>query len=302
MRVAELRAEVARELGSPREATWLLEDVLGSRSGSLEGDRPVADADRITVSRLVGRRRAGEPLQYVLGHWSFRGLELVVDGRGLIPRPETEQLVDLALAEIVPLLRGRPDPRVVDLGTGTGAIALALYDELAARAPGLEIWAVDDSPAALELAGENLAREGPSGSARPASARPASEVVHLRLGSWWQGLAPELAGTVDLVVSNPPYVSEQEWPDLDPEVRRHEPRHALVAGDDSSGRPGMAALVEVLEGAPRWLARPGTIVVELAPAQAEAARATALEAGLDEAEIRLDLSGRRRFVVARQRA
>ncbi len=299
--VAELRAEVARELRSPREATWLLEDVLGSRPACLEGHRPVADAERIRVSRLVARRRAGEPLQYVLGHWPFRRLELVVDARGLIPRPETEQLVDLALAEAVPLLGGRPgprpDPRVVDLGTGTGAIALALYDELAERTPPIEIWAVDDSPAALELAAENLARLG-----RSRSAGPAPGAVHLRLGSWWEGLAPELAGSVDLVVSNPPYVSEREWPGLDPEVRCHEPRHALVAGDDPSGRPGMAALVEVLAGAPRWLARPGAIVVELAPAQAEAARATALEAGLDEAEVRRDLSGQERFVVARKRA
>jgi len=301
MHVAELRAEVACELRSPREATWLLEDVLGSRPDSLEGDRPVEDAERTRVGRLVARRRAGEPLQYVLGHWSFRRLELVVDSRGLIPRPETEQLVDIALAETVPLLGWRPDgradPRVADLGTGTGAIALALYDELVERAPGLEIWAVDDSPAALELAGENLAALG-----RRGAARPAPEAVRLRLGSWWEALAPELAGSIDLVVSNPPYVSEREWPDLDREVRCHEPRHALVAGDDSSGRPGMAALVEVLAGAPRWLARPGIIVVELAPAQAEAARATALEAGLDEAEIRRDLSGHERFVVARKRA
>ncbi len=297
MHVAELRAEVARELGSCREATWLLEDVLGSRSVSLEGDRSVADAERAVVDRLVARRQAGEPLQYVLGHWSFRRLELVVDGRALIPRPETEQLVDLALAEIVPLLGGRSGPRVVDLGTGTGAIALALYDELAERAPGLEVWAVDDSPGALELAGENVSRLE-----RPGSAPSPRGVLQLRLGSWWEGLDPELAGTIDLVVSNPPYVSEEEWSTLDPEVRCHEPRHSLVAGDDSSGRPGMAALVEVLAGATRWLARPGAIVVELAPAQAEAARSVALGAGLDEAEVRRDLSGRERFVVARKRA
>ena len=180
---------------------------------------------------LLERRRAGEPLQYVLGKWAFRTLELTVDPRALIPRPETEQVVEVALA----VLRRRR-PVVVDLGTGTGAIALSI----AVERPDAQVWATDVDPGALALARTNRER---------VRARP----VSYRQGSWFDALPDRLRGRVDLVVSNPPYVSEAEWAELDLEVRC-EPYGALVAGPGSDGTPGLGAVEAVLRGSVEWLA------------------------------------------------
>lgn len=253
--------DLADRLGSATEARWLAR---------------FAPPDRL--EELVTRRLGGEPLQYVLGEWAFRTLELSVDDRALIPRPETEQVVEAALAH----LGDRPGPVVVDLGTGSGAIALSV----AAERPRAEVWATDVDPAALALAAANRARTG-------ASAR-----VTLRRGSWYGALPPHLRGRVDLVVSNPPYVSEAEWPGLDPEVRR-EPYGALVAGPGSDSTPGLAAAEVVLRGAPGWLVPGGAVVVEVAPHQATAAMAMARGAGLTEVGLVRDLAGRDRAVSGR---
>jgi release factor glutamine methyltransferase len=250
---------LADRLGSAAEARWLTQ---------------FASPDRL--EELVERRLSGEPLQYVLGTWAFRNLELTVDHRALIPRPETEQVVEAALR----LLGDRPRPVVVDLGTGSGAIALSI----ALERPGAEVWATDRDPEALELADANRQRTG--------------AVVELRQGSWYQALPQRLSGWVDLVVSNPPYVSDKEWPTLDEEVRR-EPRQALVAGDGSDGTPGLSDVEAVLSGAEGWLVPGGAVVVELAPHQAQAAAALARRAGLVDVELTRDLAGRDRAVTAR---
>lgn len=250
---------LADRLGSPAEARWLARYAPPGR-----------------LEELVARRLAGEPLQYVLGSWAFRTLELAVDRRALIPRPETEQVVEVALD----LLGDRPRPVVVDLGTGSGAIALSV----AAERPGAEVWATDADPAALALAAENRERTGAP--------------VTLRCGSWYGALPDELRRRVDLVVSNPPYVSEDEWPGLDAEVRC-EPFGALVAGPGSDGTPGLAAVEAVLAGAPAWLAPGGWVVVELAPHQAPPAAAAARRAGLEDVGVARDLAGRQRAVTAR---
>lgn len=250
---------LAERLGSAAEARWL------SR---------YAPPDRL--EELVARRLAGEPLQYLLGSWAFRTLELAVDRRALIPRPETEQVVEAALAR----LGHRPRPVVVDLGTGTGAVALSM----AAERPGAEVWATDADPAALALAAANRERTGVA--------------VALRRGSWYGALPDDLRGRVDLVVSNPPYVSEGEWPALDAEVRC-EPYAALVAGSGSDGTPGLAGVEAVLAGAPAWLAPGGWVVVELAPHQAVAGTVMARRAGLGEVGIVRDLAGLDRAVVGR---
>lgn len=250
---------LADRLGSDAEARWLAR---------------FAPPDRL--EELVERRLSGEPLQYVLGTWAFRTLELGVDHRALIPRPETEQVVEAGLG----LLGDLPRPVVVDLGTGSGAIALSV----AAERPGAEVWATDADATALELAAANRERTGAA--------------VTLRHGSWYEPLPHRLRGRVDLVVSNPPYVSEGEWSALDEEVRR-EPRRALVSGPGGEGTPGLAGVEAVLTGAPRWLAPGGAVVVELAPHQAQAAVAVAVRAGLVGVGLVQDLAGRDRAVTGR---
>jgi release factor glutamine methyltransferase len=254
---------------------------------------------------MAARRVAGEPLQYIFGHWPFRELDLRVDPRVLIPRPETEQVVEVALGEARRLSDLRRGVRsgagsgagsdaglvAVDAGTGSGAIALALATALGSGLVA-EIWATDLSADALRVAAANVRACG-------SVAVPALPEVTLAEGSWLAPLPPRLRGRVDLVVSNPPYVTEEEWAGLDPEVRA-EPRQALVAGPGHSGAPGLADVEAVLEEALSWLGRPGVVVVELAPSQAEAAQDRARQLGYDEVRVEPDLAGRPRALVARR--
>ena len=285
------------------EVTW--RDVLAEARAKLPGDEAwfvaeeasgwdraelVRRLDEVAPDRLVAyarsmvdRRAAGEPLQYVLGRWGFRGLDLLVDRRVLIPRPETEAVVDVVLAELRRLYSAAREqaagpPFVVDLGTGSGAIALAV----AAEVPDALVWATDVSDDTLAVARANLAGSGSAVGPR----------VRLAAGRWYGALPDALRGRVDLIVSNPPYVAEGE--ELPAEVADWEPRHALVAGTT-----GLEAIDEVVAGAPGWLTRPGALVVELAPHQAETAAEAARGAGLVDVEVRDDLAGRPRVLVAR---
>ena len=242
---------------------------------------------------MVDRRLAGEPLQYVVGIWGFRTLDLLVDRRVLIPRPETEEVAGWALAELDRLrAEARPDaetpldaqapPRpdrltAVDLGTGSGAIALSLV----AERRDVEVWATDVSADALEVASANLAGLGTP-----------SRRVTLAEGSWFDALPSDLRGSVDLVVSNPPYVAADDH--LPPEVADWEPPGALVPGPT-----GLEALLPLVAEAPTWLRRPGCLVVELAPDQAERVADAARTAGFGDVRIERDLSSRPRAVVAR---
>lgn len=278
----ELERHSRERLGAPQEARWVVQQAAG-RTGAewLAGlDERAPDRCVPYVEEMLDRRLAGEPLQYVLGSWAFRRLDLSIDRRVLIPRPETEQVVEHAIAELtrLRLATGKP-PRVVDLGTGSGAIALSIVVEVA----GAEVWATDVSEAALAVARANLAGVGGMAATR----------VRLTAGRWYEALPPELAGRVDMVVSNPPYLAAGEVADLDPSVARWEPTGALVAGPT-----GIEAIEEVIDGAGRWLRRPGAVVVELAPAQAEEAVALATAAGFTRAEVRPDLTGRPRALVA----
>jgi len=278
----ELELQVRSRLGEAQEAVWLVQQAAGRTGGEWQADidQPAPDRCLGFVEQMVRRREAGEPLQYVLGRWGFRHLDLAIDRRVLIPRPETEQVVEHAIAELtrLRLATGRP-PRVVDLGTGSGAIALSIAVEVAAA----EVWATDASDGAVAVARSNIAGTGGMAATR----------VRVATGSWYEALPPELAGRIDLVVSNPPYLAEAELADLDPAVAAWEPAEALAAGPT-----GLEAIEVVVGGAPRWLGRPGALVVELAPPQAEAAVALALESGFDRAEVRPDLSGRPRALVA----
>jgi release factor glutamine methyltransferase len=243
---------------------------------------------------MVERRLTGEPLQYVIGHWPFRRLDLLVDRRVLIPRPETEWVVETAVrrlsqlgaagagkrAPAAPRTKVRQEPAVVvDLGTGSGAIALAIASECH---PHVRVIATDSSLPALAVAGANLAGLGRVGTA-----------VDLRHGDWWDALPADLAGDVDLVVSNPPYVAATD--PLPPEVSEWEPVDALVPGPT-----GLEALETIVGGAPKWLARGGWVVCEIGETQAAAATAMAASAGLAAVEVKQDLAGKDRVLVARR--
>ena len=304
-------ASIAAQLGSARQAAWIVEQAAVELGRGRGDDRRAGDGTpdgrrlELVARGMADRRATGEPLQYVLGHWQFRSLELKVDPRVLIPRPETEQVVQVALGR---LERMSADPRAaaddgepaggpapsrvcVDLGTGSGAIALSLATEAAAGCPQLEVWATDRSTDALQVAGENLRALGRSDGA-------AAGRVRLVEGSWFDALPSDLAGRVDLVVSNPPYVSESEYSRLEPAVRDWEPRGALVASTGAGGVGGMAAIETIIAGARRWLRRSGALVVEIAPSQAEASLEAARRAGFGQVAIERDLAGRQRMLVA----
>jgi release factor glutamine methyltransferase len=262
------------------EARWLVEEASGlDRS---QWSEPAAPGGAARLAAMVERRLAGEPLQYVLGRWSFRGLDLRVDPRVLIPRPETEVVAEVAIAEVRRQGTGAAgEPFVVaDLGTGSGALGLALATEL----DGAEVWATDVSPQALAVARENLPTIG-----------SAASRVYLVEGMWYEALPTGLRGRLRVIVSNPPYVTEAEFPGLPPDVRDHEPVGALVAGPT-----GRECLEHLVAGGLAWLAPAGALVLELAPEQAAVMTETAERAGYSEVSVHTDLAGRDRVLVARR--
>jgi release factor glutamine methyltransferase len=274
------------------EARWMIERVSGYDGVELVmgESEPASEAARAHVDDMVARRAGGEPLQYVLGEWQFLGLDLIVDRRVLVPRPETEVVAQVAIEEAARLgaRRGAPEPwtpvdesfPAVDLGTGSGALALALVWSL----PEVFVWATDASDDALAVARANLAGTG-----------VAATRVRLASGSWFAALPAELRGRVRVIVANPPYVAEHEVADLPKDVIEWEPYGALV-----SGPTGMEDIETIVAGAREWLAADGgALVVELAPHQASHASECARAAGFVDVAVRPDLTGRDRVLVAR---
>jgi release factor glutamine methyltransferase len=246
------------------DAEILVARVLGLKRSqlALESKRKLSAGEAGELERLVARREAREPLAYVLGEWGFRRLTLAVDPRVLVPRPETEVVVERCLARIA----GLDGPRVLDVGTGSGAIALAIADEHA----GARVTAVDASTGALEVAGANAVRTGIA--------------IELRAWDLFTGLP---AGPWDLVVSNPPYVLAEEIDGLEPEVRDWEPREALV---------GSGATEAVARGALAVLVPGGALVLEVAAGDAERVSRLLSELGFEGVTTTRDLAGRDRVV------
>jgi release factor glutamine methyltransferase len=257
------------------EAAELLAHALGEERLALylEPERVLTPEERARFRELVKRRRAGVPLQYLLGQAEFMDLRLRVDERVLIPRPETEELVELILKELDP----QREWEILELGTGSGAIALALAQAL----PKGRVLATDISPQALALAKENALRNGLEGR------------VSFIESDWFEGVV----GEFDLVVANPPYVSREEARSLPKEVREHEPRLAWDGGEG-----GLAAIREIIVAAPEHLRPGGRLYLEIGATQGGRVEALALATrAYGEVKVLPDLSGRARFLRAIRR-
>lgn len=258
------------------DAEVLLLSVLGLESRAAlfaSGGRLLGPPSSDSFAGLVERRAAGEPLQYLTGHQAFRGLDLRVGPGVLVPRPETEMVVERALSLIAPV----PSPLVVDVGTGSGAIALAV----AAERPSALVWATEVSAAALEWARRNAAVLG-------------LERVAFLQGDLLGCLPQSLAGEVDLVVANPPYLSETLVASAAADVREHEPWVALA-----SGPTGLEVPSRLICSALPWLRPGGWLVMETWPGQAEALVAL-LEGSYEAVAARPDLAGSLRMVEGRR--
>jgi release factor glutamine methyltransferase len=254
----------AKGVESPRlDAEHLLGKALGFSRVELymHHDRPLEDSERDAFRELVRRRGEREPLAYVLGEWGFRRLTLKTDRRALVPRPETELVVERCLA----LLNGGT-PRVLDVGTGTGAIALAIVDEH----PGAKVRGLDVSLEALALARENAEQTGLE--------------IELVEGDLIGGLGER---EYDLVVSNPPYIAQDEIGTVQPEVRDWEPRLATVGGEHTA---------QIAEHALDALVPGGHLVLEVADTRAGATAELLERLGYEEVVVSEDLAGRDRIV------
>ena len=264
-------------------ARWLCEEASGAFGHEFHDvlGEPATERQVAHLDAMLARLRTGEPLQYVLGHWSFRTLDLLVDRRVLIPRPETEWIAGEAIDHVRSLLaRGVPAPvRIADLGTGSGAIGLSVASE--SPRGSVEVWLTDVSADALDVARANLAGLGMAGGR-----------VQVALGSWWSALPASLRGSFDVVVANPPYI-ELDDQRVDGSVRAWEPPGALFAAEG-----GLADVWTIVDGAAEWLVPGGLLVLEVGSGQGEAVVARCRAAGLASAEVRPDLAGHDRMVVA----
>jgi release factor glutamine methyltransferase len=262
------RADLSPVIGSEeaaRDARLLLGRATGWSAAqvSVAGTEVLNDVLLGTLQAMLARRMQREPLAQILGQWAFYGRRFRVTRDTLTPRPDTETLVDLALAA--------PFSRVLDLGTGTGAIAVSLLAERA----GATGVASDISPAALAVAAENARRHAVAGR------------LDLVQADWWEGIV----GRFDLIVSNPPYVTEAEYARLAPEITRWEPRAALTPGGD-----GLSAYRTIAGGLAAHLAPGGRCLVEIGAGQGAAVAALLRAAGLEGVAVNHDINKKSRVV------
>lgn len=269
-RLAEAGVETAR-----LDAEVLMAEAAGTSRARIVCESAILDSLALARFRAMVARRAGrEPLAYILGRKEFFSLDFEVGPAVLTPRPETEVLVEAALE----LARGRSSLAVLDIGTGSGAVAVAL----AVNAPKARVVATDVSAEALSVARRNAERHGCAGR------------IEFRVGDCWEALeGARQAGPFDLVVSNPPYVTDAEFDSLAPEVRCFEPRLALAGG-----RLGLDFHARIARGLAGHLKPQGAVIVEFGDGQAQAVAAILRGAGLAEGRVVNDLAGRPRVLVA----
>ena len=272
----ELMASTAEVLGDAPMAKWLCEHACG-----LDADEFVAELDELVNARsgiqldaMIRRVLDGEPVQYVMGRWAFRYLDLMVDQRVLIPRPETELMVDIVLRHVG---TSKGPFTMADLGTGSGAVGLSLLHELPLNSA--TVWMTDMSTDAIDVARANAAGIG-----RPAVG------ARFEVGSWWDALPSDVAGMCDVVVSNPPYIARGDA-EVESSVNEWEPHSALFSGDD-----GLDAIRVIASGATQWLRRGGLLVVEMGYTQGLHVSEMFSGAGLVDVIVHKDLAGHDRFV------
>jgi len=290
-----------KDIPQPRlEAEILLAHVLGAERIDLymKYDQPVAEAERAAYRDLVRRRAEREPTRYLVGGCEFMSLAMKVTPDCLIPRPETEMLVEEVLARSgaprAATVKSRVPPNeaaappdappapvtVIDLCTGCGCVAVSL----AVNLPSAQITATDISPAAIEVARANAEGHG------------VADRIALLEGDLYAPLDAADVQPADFLVSNPPYVSEAEWAALAPEIRDHEPRAALVAGP-----AGTEVIERILKGAPAYLKPGGTLLVEIGSEQGSAVAALAAAVrGLADVQVLKDYAGLDRILLARR--
>lgn len=277
------REMVKRTEGEVRDRTvarWLCEHASGCDSDEFGGilDELVSERSAQHLHSMLARYATGEPLQYVMGRWAFRRLDLLVDSRVLIPRPETELLVEhvtrYAMQKIRDVGRG---VTIADLGTGSGAVGLSLLHELPFESA--EVWMTDMSEDALHVARANAAGVG-------------RNAVGARFGqgSWYEALPSDLLGSLDAIVSNPPYIAVGDSLVGD-SVLKWEPHNALFAGKD-----GLNDLRIIVAGATDWLAPGGLLAVEMGFTQAAVVTQLFESAGFNHVSVHKDLAGLDRFV------
>jgi len=276
----ELCRDASISLASVQEARWLCEHASGLSANEFDVavSELVSERSGIAFRELVRRRVVGEPLQYVMRRWAFRSLDVFVDPRVLIPRPETELVTQIALD----FARQRRLPiRIADLGTGSGVIGLALASEMPLS--GVEVWLTDISNDALDVARANLAGLGLVGGD-----------VRIACGSWFAALPDELQHSFDIVVSNPPYIALNDA-SVEPTVRNWEPHLALYSGTD-----GLDAHRTIISQAQDWLVNSGWLVLEIGHEQGSAIRGLLLQNNFADIEIRQDYSHHDRIALARK--
>ena len=283
--LADARLRLARSAAveAPEvDARRIVEAASGASPAELDAvlEEPATTLAAARFHAMLERRSAGEPLQYVVGSWGFRTLDLMVDHRVLIPRPETEVVAGWAVDEVerrAAEAGGDREVVVVDLGTGSGAIALSV----AVECPQARVFATDVSAEALAVAGANLAGVG-----------RAATRVSLHEGDWFEAVPGAMRGSVDVVVSNPPYIGIGE--ELPPVVADWEPPVALW-----SGPAGHEAVEQVIHGASQWLGPGGALVLEAASHRAQQTAAMASGAGFSDVRVERDLAGLERVVIGR---